>query len=139
MAVADASVILAAIHPADPHHEISLRWLEALLDSGGHFSAPAILLSEVAAPLGRAYNQPELAKKVVQTLLEAPFIQLVPVSAALAQQAAGIAATGRIRGCDAVYVALAELLGEELVTLDRQQGERAGTVPVVALWKQRRD
>jgi predicted nucleic acid-binding protein len=130
MAVVDASVIIAAINPSDPHHEVSKRWLDDLIRSGNHFSAPTILLSEVSAPLSRAYNQPELAQKVVQTLMEAPFIKLFPVSASLAHQAAVIAATYQIRGCDAIYVALAETLDEELITLDKQQSERAKSVKV---------
>lgn len=130
MAVVDASVIIAAINPSDPHHEVSKRWLDDLIRSGNHCSAPTILLSEVSAPLSRAYNQPELAQKVVQTLMEAPFIKLFPVSASLAQQAAVIAATYQIRGCDAIYVALAETLDEELITLDKQQSERAKSVKV---------
>jgi predicted nucleic acid-binding protein len=53
-----------------------------------------------------------------------------PVSEALAARAAKIAARQKIRGCDAVYVALAEQPEMELVTLDRQQLERG--VEVVA-------
>lgn len=41
-----------------------------------------------------------------------------------------IAATYQIRGCDAIYVALAGTLDEELITLDRQQGERAKSIKV---------
>ncbi len=130
MAVVDASVIIATINPSDPHHEVSKRWLDDLICSGNHFSAPTILLSEVSAPLSRAYNQPELAQKIVQILMEAPFIRLFPVSASLAYKAAVIAATYQIRGCDAIYVALAETLDEELITLDRQQGERAKSIKV---------
>lgn len=128
MAVVDASVILSSILPGEPHHEASKAWLIALAGSGDHFSAPAILLSEVAAPLSRAYDQPDLAGQVVQTLAAAPFARLFPVSIPLATRAATIAADHQIRGCDAVYVALAETLGEQLITLDRQQAERAGAV-----------
>jgi predicted nucleic acid-binding protein len=35
------------------------------------------------------------------------------------------AADYKIRGCDSLYVALAESLNEELITLDKQQGKRA--------------
>lgn len=131
MAVVDASVILSAILPDDPHHEASKAWLVALASSGNHFSSPAILLSEVAAPLGRVYNLPELAKGIVQTLMTAPFVKIVPISIPLANRAAAIAADYQIRGCDAVYVALAESLDESLVTLDKQQGERAKNVVAI--------
>lgn len=130
MAVVDASVIIATIHASDPYHEVSKRLLDDLIRSGNHFSAPTILLSEVSAPLSWAYNRPELAQKVVETLMAAPFIKLFPVSVSLAHQAAVIAATYQIRGCDAIYVALAETLDEELITLEKQQGERAKNVKV---------
>lgn len=128
MVVVDASVLLATILTHEPHHAASKAWLDALVTSGAYCSVPAILLSEVAAPLSRAYNQPELAKKVVQQLTAAPFIKLVPISLPLASRAAVIAAEYQLRGCDAVYVALAETLDEELITLDKQQIERAQTI-----------
>jgi len=52
------------------------------------------------------------------------------VTVELAERAAGIAADCGIRGCDAVYVALSQEAGDELVTLDRQQLERGRTVAV---------
>jgi predicted nucleic acid-binding protein len=121
MAVVDASVILSAILPGEPDHKASKAWLDNLIQSGDQFSAPTILLSEVAAPLGRAYNQPELAKQIIKTLVNAPFINLVTVTIPLANRAAEIAADYKIRGCDSLYVALAEALNEELITLDNQQ------------------
>ncbi len=125
MAVVDASVLLSFLRPEEPYHEASKAWLDALIEAGGHFSAPALLLGEVAAPLSRAYGQPEMAKDVILELKNAPFVKLVSLTIPLASRAAVIAADYRIRGCDAVYVALAEALGEELITLDRQQRERA--------------
>jgi predicted nucleic acid-binding protein len=42
----------------------------------------------------------------------------------LADRAADLAATARLRGADAVYAAVAQQYGTVLVTLDRQQLER---------------
>jgi predicted nucleic acid-binding protein len=128
MAVVDASVVISAILPGETHHNASKLWFDKLVNSGQHFTAPAVLLSEVAAPLSRAYNQPDLANNIIQILMTAPFSKLVPVSVPLANRAADIALKYKIRGCDAVYVALAETLGEELITLDQQQSERAKTI-----------
>jgi predicted nucleic acid-binding protein len=47
---------------------------------------------------------------------------------AVAKQAARMAAEHRIRGCDAVYVSLADQLSDTLVTLDRQQLERGAAL-----------
>ena len=52
------------------------------------------------------------------------------VTEALAVRAAEIAAGQKIRGCDSIYVALAEQLEMELVTFDGQQLERAAAVVV---------
>lgn len=125
MAVVDASVIVSAIISNEPHHPASKAWLDSVIQANHYFSAPVILLGEVAAPIGRAYANPRLAAEIVQTLTTAPFVNLVPISLTLAQRAAEIAAHFKIRGCDAIYVALAESLGEELITLDKQQSERA--------------
>jgi len=53
------------------------------------------------------------------------------VTAGLAERAATIAADDQIRGCDAIYVALAEQLDDHLVTLDQQQLERGAAVVTV--------
>jgi predicted nucleic acid-binding protein len=39
-----------------------------------------------------------------------------------------IAVDHQIRGCDAIYVALADQMKDELVTLDKQQFERGSAV-----------
>jgi predicted nucleic acid-binding protein len=58
-------------------------------------------------------------------------LSLHEVDIELAGQAADIAIEARLRGCDAVYVALAAQLGERLVTLDAEQLEPAGAVVTV--------
>lgn len=128
MSVVDASVILSAILPNEPHHQASKKWLTNRIHAEEYILAPTILLSEVSAPLSRAYKQSELAIQIVQNLIVAPFIQLQPVSIPLGSRAAAIAAEFEIRGCDAVYVALAEASGEMLVTLDKQQMARAKSI-----------
>jgi predicted nucleic acid-binding protein len=95
--------------------------------------APAILLPEVAAAVARGADDPALARRVLEQLVSAGLVELVAVTVALVEQAARIAADQRIRGCDAVYVALADQLADCLVSLDRQQLERAaGRVAVLA-------
>ena len=55
-------------------------------------------------------------------------IEFIPVTQAVAERAAAIAADYCVRGCDAVYIAVAEQLGDDLITLDRQQLERGAAV-----------
>ena len=131
MAVVDASVIVAAVINDNPFHEACRSWLDALINLEQSFSAPSILLNEVAAPLSRGFAQQEFAKEIIQEFVLAPYAKLVPVSIPLARRAAVIAADYKIRGCDAVYVALAEVLDEELITLDKQQSDRAKSIIAV--------
>jgi predicted nucleic acid-binding protein len=125
MAVIDASLYIAAILPSNTNHQSSKVWLDSLVHSGNHFSVPTIFLSEVAAPLGRAYGQPKLAKLLIRTLINAKYVKLFPITIPLASRAADIAADYKIRGCDSVYVALAEALNEDLITWDKKQRDRA--------------
>ncbi|MCA9951618.1 MAG: type II toxin-antitoxin system VapC family toxin [Anaerolineales bacterium] len=128
MAVVDTSVLLSALIPIDTHHTSCKAWLDRIIEAKQQVSAPSIILSEVAAPLGRAHNKPQVGEKLVQHIMNSPYMNLIPVSIPLAKRAAIIGANYKIRGCDAIYVALAELLDEELVTLDQQQAERAKSI-----------
>jgi predicted nucleic acid-binding protein len=131
MPVIDASITVALINAHEKEHARSWAWFEQARMAGELIAAPVILLSEVAVALSRGVGDPVLAHRVVQQLSRTELIELVPVTLALAELAAAIAADHRIRGCDAVYVALADLLSEPLVTLDRQQLERGAAAVTV--------
>ena len=128
MAVTDASVYIALINADERDHGSSWEWFEEAKAEHEPIIAPAILLAEVAAALSRGLGDPALAHRVVQQLKRSEAIELLPVTQAMAEQAAMIAADYRIRGCDAVYVALADQLGDCLITLDRQQLERGAAI-----------
>lgn len=131
MAVIDASVAVALVNARERENAACWAWFEQARLAEEPILAPAIVLAEVAAALSRGVGDPALAHRVVHHLAHAGLVELVPVTLALAEQAASIAADHRIRGCDAVYVALAGELGEPLVTLDRQQLERGAAVVTV--------
>lgn len=86
------------------------------------------MLAEVAAALACGLHDPAQAMRAVSLLRNSKVIRLQQVSVVLAERAAQLAADQKIRGCDAVYVALAAQLGQPLVTLDRQQYVRGGKV-----------
>jgi predicted nucleic acid-binding protein len=131
MAVIDASVYIALVNAHEREHSSSWAWFEQAHAADESIAAPVILLSEVAAALSRGLGDPTLAHRVVQQLARSEVIELIPVTLAMAEQAALIAAEHRIRGCDAVYVALADQLSDTLVTLDRQQLERGAALVTV--------
>lgn len=128
MAVIDASVYVALINADEAEHAACWAWFERVRARGEAIAAPAILLAEVAAALSRGVGDPEMAHRIVDQLERSAVIELVPVTVGLAGRAARVAADFRIRGCDALYVALADQLGESLITLDGQQLERATAI-----------
>ena len=128
MAVIDASVYIALINAREKEHASCRTWFQRARATQEPVVAPVILLAEVSAALRQGVEGEGLAHRVVQHLKGSQLIELVPVTLALAEQEAIIAADHRIRGCDAVYVALADQRGEHLVTLDRQQLERGAAV-----------
>lgn len=131
MAVIDASIYVALVNAHESDHSSSWAWFEQAKTAQEPVIAPVILLAEVAAALSRGIGDPVLAHRVVGQLLRSSVVELTPVTAALAKRAAAIAADHRIRGCDAVYVALAEQLNDHLITLDQQQLERGAAVVTV--------
>jgi predicted nucleic acid-binding protein len=120
VSVVDASVIVAAGHRDEPEHAASREWLRRALAEGRTPAAPTILLPKVASALARTTGDAELAKEFAQALRRS-VLAIEAVTEALAARAGDLAAEHGLRGCDAVYVALAERLGEDLVTLDQHQ------------------
>ena len=131
MAIIDASAYVALMNEHEDAHARCWAWFEQAQADQEPIVAPAILLAEVAAALSRGMGNADLAKRIVQQLRHSEVIELVPVSPTIAEHAATISAEVRIRGCDAVYVALADLLDDSLVTLDQQQLERGAAVVAV--------
>jgi len=128
MAVIDASVYVALMNVQEQAHTRSWAWFERVKRAGEPVVTSAILLAEVAAGVSCGAGDPALAHRVTQQLWRSKAVELMPVTLALAERAAFIAAELRVRGCDAVYLALADQLGDCLITLDEQQLERGAVV-----------
>ena len=130
MAVIDASVYIALINAQEEDHASSWAWFEQAKAAQEPIVAPVIQVAEVAAALSRGVGDLALAHRAVEQLKHSGAIELTPVTLAMAERAATIAANYRIPGCDAVYVAMADQLGDCLITLDRQQLERGASIVV---------
>jgi predicted nucleic acid-binding protein len=125
MPVVDASVVAAWFISTDAAHVQSTAWIRGQIEAGAEFHSPAVVLPEVAHAVQSRGDDAATAIAILGNMVG---FRVVDVKVGLAMRAARIAATERIRGCDAIYVALAERLGTELVTLDRQQRERGAAV-----------
>ena len=124
MYVVDASVHVADARPQEPNHPQAHELLRQIAARGQAVYLPVIVLAEVAAAISRGTGEPALARRWTAALRRVPHFHPVPVDETLADRAADVSARYQIRGCDAVYIALAQQLGATLVTLDRQQQER---------------
>lgn len=128
MTVVDASVLVALFHADEPHHEACRRWFIRATSMENELSAPVIAIAEVSAAISRGKDNIVRAQQIASLITQTNVITLFPIPQTLAEQAADIAALYRIRGCDAVYVALAQKLDQPLITLDKQQRERAKSI-----------
>jgi len=124
----DASVFLNGFNPYEAGHEESRRLLTLMQEQAAPIVVPTLLLPEVAAAIGRGRQDADLAREFATTLSRLPHLVLIPLDITLAQQAADVAAQCRLRSSDAVYAAVALRFGSTLVTLDREQRERATDV-----------
>lgn len=130
MVVVDANVFVSLLVSADVHHERCVAWVRGQLSVGQGLVAPMILLPEVAGTISRRAS-PAAGREAV-TALKRIRLRLVPIDARMAALAAELAVTHALRGADAVYVAVADLLHIPLVTLDADFQRVAGRVEIVA-------
>ena len=124
MYVIDSSVHVADARPQAPHHSEARALLAHLAAEERAVYLPEIVLAEIAAAISRGTGERALAQRLVAALRRIPHFHYVPIDDVLGDLAASLAAEYQIRGCDAVYVALARHQGLRLITLDRQQRKR---------------
>lgn len=126
--VVDASVYVAMLKHEEPNHVASQKWYNESLANGTSLAAPLPFLAEVAGAISRSTGDRDLAQDVIAQVQALGVIELIPINEVLGGRAAEIAARYRLRGCDALYVAVAEQLSAELVSLDQEQLERGTAV-----------
>jgi predicted nucleic acid-binding protein len=91
------------------------------------------MLPEVAGAISMRTGAARLAGRATRALLALPALRLIEIDADLSERAAELAAGLSLRGADAVYAAAAQRLGLPLVTLDREQRERASSLIEVVI------
>jgi predicted nucleic acid-binding protein len=121
--VVDASIWVSVLSQKEPNHEVSRDWLAAQSEFG--VTIPTLALAETAGAVARRTGSAEDGRTAIRMLLATPGLRLVSIDAHVGEEAAEIAVAYRLRGADAVYVAVARLLALPLATLDREMKERA--------------
>lgn len=124
----DASVFVNAFNPHEAGHAESLAVLTTIQERGDPVIVPTLLLPEIASAVARASDDSDGALQYANATAGLPHLTLVPLSPALARQAAALAAMHRLRGADALYVAVARRYGTTLVSRDEEQRSRGSAV-----------
>jgi len=123
----DASVFLNAFISTEAGHQISKEMLDMFRGEGIPMIVPTLLLPETASAISRVQKDNTLAVYFSNTLTKIPHLTLVPLDLLLAKQAIDVAASFRLRGSDAVYVTVALRYACPLITLDKEQHDRASS------------
>ena len=126
----DASVFVNAFNPHEDGHAASLQILAAIQERGDPVIVPTLLIPEIASSLARATDDGAGALRYANATAALPHVTLVALTRAMARQAAELAATHRLRGADAVYLAVARRYGTTLVSRDGEQRTRGSSVAV---------
>lgn len=128
----DASVFVASVRTQEAHHGDSLLFLSRLPQTGRQIYCPSLLVPECSASVARRTGNIELAEEIINQVQSFPNLRLLPLTRIHARQAAQLAMDHRLRGADAVYLAVAEEFGATLVTWDGEMRTRgAGVVTTV--------
>ena len=117
----DASVFVNAFNLREAGHAASLRILSAIQDRAVPMIVPTLIIPEIAAAVARATGDHEAALDYAAAAAALPHLTLVSLTAAVARQAGELAAVHRLRGADAVYVAVARRYGTTIVSRDRER------------------
>ena len=124
----DASVFLNAFNPAETGHTESNGLLDRLRVTAAPLIVPTLIFPEVAATISRVQGDAKLARSFAEALQRWPNLVAIALDDMLARLAVDVAAQHRLRGSDSVYVAVAARFATILVTLDREQRQRAAGV-----------
>jgi predicted nucleic acid-binding protein len=128
VATLDASVLISLFNTRDRLHQSTVAWFREAVADGEPLRAPVTVLAEVSAAIAAGTGDKQLARDVETHVRHSPLFELLPVALPLAERAATLAAEHQLRGNDAVYFAVAETLGDRLITLNPRQLQRGNTV-----------
>jgi len=131
MIVIDASVWVSLLIPQDVHHAATSQWFQDVVRHGVKIFEPVILAVEVASAVARRTGDSAAARLTSEQLFEISAIEWLSLDRQLAEASVEIASELKLRGADAVYVAVARSRNLPLVTWDVEQLQRAASVITV--------
>jgi len=133
----DANVFVSASSLADVFHTESDGFLGRVRRSRLPLYCPTLILPETASGIIRPTGNTIATQVAVRSVETFPGMRFVTLTEMRAQTAANIALTCRLRGADAIYVAVAQEFGTTLITWDAEmltRGAQAVTVMTPSDW-----
>lgn len=103
----DASVFVSASRRTELHHLDSDRILMVINQRSESLWCPNLVIVETVAALARTSTDPTGSVEVRARIAAFPQLHLVPLDTERSELAADLAASQRLRGADAVYLAVA--------------------------------
>ena len=118
MATIDASTIVTLFNARDTNHASCLAWFREAIGDGEPLRAPVTVLAEVAAAISRGTGDRQLARDVATQVRHSALFEFLPVALPLAERAVAISADHDIPAGGALCLAVADTLGDRLITFD---------------------
>ena len=137
MLTIDANVFVAARVKTRSTHTDSDQFLSRLALNAIRIYCPALVLPEAAAAVVRVTGRVSLTNAALRQIINFPSLTLVDLTADRARSAADVAIACRLRGADAICVAVAQEYGTTLITWDQElltRGTAAVTIMTPADW-----
>ncbi len=131
MIVIDASVWISRILVDDPFHTASRAWLLSQARQGHLLIVPSLFFAEVGGAVSRRSGSEAIGVEAIQRIARVPALRVVAMNHELGMQAGRLAARLRLRGAEAVYVALARRLNIPLATWDQELFQRGGLAAAI--------
>ena len=122
--VLDTSTLIAYLISADANHSATVPFFELIEMRPIRFSVPAHFVAEVAGVLARIGQSAEIVEREINAIDSGGRFEIHATTIGQGLLAAEVAHMAKLRGSDAVFVALARALDLPLITWDTQQRQR---------------
>ena len=126
MLTIDANVFVSARVRTEANQLVSSQFLNRTVAAATIVWCPSLVLPETAAAIIRSTGRVSLANSALSQIVNFPYLTLLDLSVDRARQASEAAITCRLRGADAVYVAVAQEYSTTLITWDQELLTRGG-------------
>jgi predicted nucleic acid-binding protein len=121
----DASIFLSSCNKTEKDSSDSLDFLNLIKKHETLIVEPTLMPVEVAASIRRGCGSNQLAVEYAELILNLPHAIFVQLDNDFSRKAAKIASEYSLRGADSIYMTVALQYGSILVSLDKEQLDRA--------------